>query len=169
MKKTVYKFFGNYEKEEAWLNSMASQGWHCTDYFCTRYRFERGKPGEYIYRIQLLENPVKHPDSISYLEFLEDMGIEIFANQIRWVYFRKKALDGPFELFSDLESRIKHYQLILRILVPIALFNLFLAITGRPSWPLNLLNVGAAALPAVPSWAYHRRVQQLKAEKTIRE
>ncbi len=28
MKKRVVKFYSNYEKEEAWLNQMAAEGWH---------------------------------------------------------------------------------------------------------------------------------------------
>lgn len=27
-----------------------------------------------------------------------------------WVYFRKKTAEGPFELFSDLDSRLAHVE-----------------------------------------------------------
>src|SRR5690625_1824528 len=104
MKKRVIKFYSNYEKEEAWLNKMAAQGWHCVDYIFGRYTFEKGKPGEYIYRLQLIEHHYTHAKSADYLEFLEETGVEFIASHIRWVYLRKKAEDGPFELFSDKES-----------------------------------------------------------------
>lgn len=168
MKKTVYKIFGNYEKEEAWLNQMSSQGWQCVDYFLTRYRFERGKPGEYVYRIQLLENSPRHPESTSYLEFLDDMGIEVFSVYYRWVYLKKKATEGPFELYSDLDSRIKHYRLIMQFLIPIASLNFLMTVIGK-NWPLNLLNLTATILLGIPSWAYHRRILELKEEQKIRE
>ncbi|NMA61803.1 MAG: DUF2812 domain-containing protein [Firmicutes bacterium] len=32
MKKTIYRVFIDFEKEEAWLNQMATRGWHCVDY-----------------------------------------------------------------------------------------------------------------------------------------
>lgn len=57
MKKRVFKFYTNYEKEEAWLNEMAASGWHCIDYLFGRYMFEKGEPGAYIYRIQPLYSP----------------------------------------------------------------------------------------------------------------
>ena len=89
MKKRVIRFFTNYDKEEQWLNEMAAQGWHLMDYVWGRYLFQKGKPGEYIYRIQLLENPIDHKDSAAYLEFLEEAGIETVASSLRWVYLRK--------------------------------------------------------------------------------
>src|SRR5690606_15366944 len=101
MKKTVIKFYSNFEKEEQWLNRMAAQGWHCTDYALGRYVFEKGEPGEYIYRLQLLDYPAAHAESAAYLAFLEETGVEVIATWFRWVFLRKKAADGPFEIFSD--------------------------------------------------------------------
>lgn len=43
-----------------------------------------------------------------YLRFMEDAGIEQVASLGRWVYFRKQTDGGAFELFSDIDSRIKH-------------------------------------------------------------
>ncbi|MEG1434816.1 MAG: DUF2812 domain-containing protein [Gordonibacter sp.] len=43
-----------------------------------------------------------------YLRFMEDAGIEQVASLGRWIYFRKRTDGGAFELFSDIDSRIKH-------------------------------------------------------------
>lgn len=123
MQKRVIKLFTNFEREEEWLNEMSAQGWHCRGYVFGRYLFERGEPGEYIYRIQLLEYPADHAQSAAYLDFLQDAGVEVVASCFRWVYLRKKAAEGPFELFSDLESRVAHYRRIVMMLLPLALAN----------------------------------------------
>ncbi|WP_442904154.1 DUF2812 domain-containing protein [Gordonibacter sp.] len=39
---------------------------------------------------------------------MEDAGIEQVASLGRWIYFRKRTDGGAFELFSDIDSRIKH-------------------------------------------------------------
>ena len=54
----------------------------------------------------MLENHPDSPESRKYLEFLEEAGIERVGSYMRWVYLRKKAADGPFDLFSDYESRM---------------------------------------------------------------
>lgn len=98
------------EKEEAWLNSMASLGLSLIDYSWCRYVFERTEPNEYIYRTELLENYHTHAESLSYIHFLEDNGIECVATYTRWLYLRKKACDGPFDLYTDAASRLRYYK-----------------------------------------------------------
>src|SRR5690554_1243643 len=88
MNKTVWKWFMNFEKEEKWINEMAAQGLHLIHYSFTKYVFAEGEPGKYIYRIELLENIPSHPESMAYIRFLEDAGIEHVATHFRWVYFR---------------------------------------------------------------------------------
>lgn len=170
MRRRVFKMYVNYEKEEKWLNQMAAEGWHCVDYVFGRYIFEEGEPGEYTYRIQLLENHLKHPDSVAYLQFLEDAGIEMIATYVRWIYLRKKTASGSFELFSDRESRITHYKRIMSMLLPMAIVNFVFGVglLGNPR-PINLLNLAAACLLAIPIFSYYRRMQALQKDGIIRE
>lgn len=114
MKYVVHKFYtiGQYEKEEKWLNEMSAKGMQLTDVGFCRYCFEKGMPGEYIYRLELLDHLPQHPESASYISFVEETGIEYVGSMIRWVYFRKKAQDGSFELYSDTESKLNHYKRI---------------------------------------------------------
>jgi hypothetical protein len=117
MKRVVWKYFsiGDYEKEEQWLNRMAAQGLMLTDVSLCRYVFEEGGPGGYVYRIELLEHRPSHPESARYIRFLEETGAQHVGSFRRWVYLRKKTADGGFELFSDLDSKIRHYKRITRI------------------------------------------------------
>lgn len=128
MKYKVYKLFVNYEKEEKWLNEMAAKGMHLVDYSIGRYLFEEGQPGEYVYRIELLENMPSNAESRAYIKFMEDSGIECVASYFRWVYFRKKASEGAFDLYSDYDSRIKHYKKVSLLVGVVWTMNLIVAL-----------------------------------------
>ena len=54
-RKTIYKlwFVWDYDKEERWLNEMASNGWALVDVGFCRYTFERSEPGEYSIRLEM--------------------------------------------------------------------------------------------------------------------
>jgi len=110
MKKTIWRLFVNFEKEEDWLNEMSAKGLAFTDYFFGRYTFADSDPGEYVYRIELLENRKGHPESRKYLSFMAESGAECISTWYRWVFFRKKAASGSFDIYSDRDSRISHYK-----------------------------------------------------------
>lgn len=114
--KVVYRVYMDYEKEESWLNEMASQGWSFTGRRLGGYRFEQGEPGEWIYRIELLPADAGSAASQEYLSLLLEAGAEVVSRQARWVYLRRPAAMGPFVLFSDLESRIGHYRRVVKLL-----------------------------------------------------
>lgn len=125
MKHTVFKLMMDYEKEEKWLNKMSAKGLHMIHFgFPGRYLFEEGKPGEYIYRLEFLENLPSHPESKMYLKFMEESGAEAVASFHRWVYFRKKTADGPFQVYSDSNSKYQHYKRIASLFGVIGLVNL---------------------------------------------
>lgn len=128
MKSVVRKLFVNFEKEEKWLNNMASKGLNLIDYSFGRYLFEEGTPGEYIYRIELLKELPSHPESKAYISFMEEAGAECISTYIRWVYFRKKAIEGSFDLFSDYDSRIKHYIRVVSLVGIVGVVNFFSAL-----------------------------------------
>ena len=113
MRHKVHKFILNYEKEELWLNDMAKNGKNFVGYNLFSHTFEEGTPGEYIYRIELLDQAASHPDSVAYIRFMELSGVTCVATYHRWVYFRKKASEGPFDIYSDFSSRLKHYRSIM--------------------------------------------------------
>ncbi|MFF2445490.1 DUF2812 domain-containing protein [Neobacillus sp. NPDC058068] len=146
MKRVIRKIFVDFEKEEKFLNEMSANGLALTKYSFSKYVFEDAPKGEYIYRLELLEHPVDHLESQEYIQFMEEMGAEHVTSYHRWVYFRKKAADGEFTIYSDNDSKLKHYKRIMLLFwfviglnMFIGLLNLFLgnliSSTGRP--PIN--------------------------------
>ncbi len=149
MKQVIRKAYWNFEREENWLNNLAAQGLALTDYSWCRYVLEDSQPGEYIYRIELLDHSARHPESRRYIEFVESTGAECVATYMRWVYFRKKAADGPFELYSDNASRIRHYRKVRAfwlglLILEITAFALNFAVLFVP--PLPIANLVCACL-----------------------
>ena len=110
MKHIIRKAFYDYEKEVDWLNEMSSKGLALTDCSWCRYIFEDSPKDQYIYRIELLDNQLTKLKKSEYIDFLEDSGIECITTYMRWIYLRKKSSDGKFDLYSDIDSRIKHYK-----------------------------------------------------------
>lgn len=118
MRQTIHKtfFIWNFREEEQWINEMSEQGLHLVDAGRFRYVFEEGEPGAYRYRLELMEHLPTHPESRKYIEFMEETGAEYVDHVDRWVYFRKKAAEGEFDLYSDINSRISHVQRILNLI-----------------------------------------------------
>lgn len=184
MKKIVRKAYWNFEKEENWLNEMAANGLALVDYSWCRYVFESCEPGEYIYRLELLEHSPANPESAQYIAFMEDNGVECVASYQRWVYFRKKAADGSFDIYSDIDSRIAHYRRIQRFWLILACVELTIGITNIHIWispshiaDTSLFNgiagstlvVIGLVLFATLVLPVSRKISKLKKEKLLRE
>ena len=176
MKYVVRKPYLNFEKEENWLNEMSAKGMALTDYSWCRYVFEDCEKGKYIYRIELLENIPKNPVSIAYIKFLEDTGVEFVASYMRWVYFRKRAADGPFDLYSDIDSKIRYYRKIrsfwtafAAMELTIGFANVLLGIINSINFYMGLfvLLVGFIILSLRHNIA--KKIKNLCREKKIRE
>lgn len=121
MRKSICKWFfaWDFDKEEKWLNEMAAKGLALVAVSGIFYTFEQSEPGEYGIRIELLNNLPSFPESEEYIRFLESTGAEHIGSTFRWVYFRKKKVNGTFDLFSDYDCRIRHLNRVLWLLVPI--------------------------------------------------
>lgn len=185
----VHKIYWNYEKEERWLNEMASKGLHFIDYTFCRYLFVKGAPAEYVYRIELLPNLVAHPESQSYIEFMESVGVEYMGKWWRWVFFRKKASLGPFEIFSDYDSKIRHYKRVSALMGSLGALNLFAFLLNVANGiisasvrnnshifnfftyisPLVLLNGIIAVCLTWLVISFMKKVKRLKKEKQLHE
>ncbi len=179
MKHIIHKAYWNWEREEKWLNDLSSRGLALTDYSWCRYVLEETPPGEYIYRIELLDHHAAHPLSRKYIEFVEGTGVEFVASYMRWVYFRKKAADGPFEIHSDMPSQIAHNKrvralwLAFTILeLSVSAFNFAVGLT----LPISVINIicGALLLPlgfAFAIWTFQitLKIKRLKKEMLIHE
>ena len=133
MNKVVFKPFWNVEKEQKWLNHMASNGYALIDYFWIRYVFEETPPGEYSYQIDLLEHSKRSPETELFFSFLQESGIEVVATYMRWAYLRKRSADGAFQLYSDKESRLAYLMRIRNFWIVLEILEIFAALTNV--WP----------------------------------
>ena len=131
-----------FDKEERWLNTMAQQGWVLDKLGFCRYEFVRCEPGAYTVRLEMRE----HDEA--YLSFMADTGAEYVGRMMKWIYFRKKTEDGPFELFSDLESRISYLDKMCRMLRGVGLANLVIGVvnTLNIAHPVTMVNLLLATL-----------------------
>ena len=159
--KTVRKVFAvwDFDKEEEWLNSMAQEGWALTKVGFCKYVFERTEPGEYIIRLEM------HDYEDDYISFMRDTGAEYVGRVLQWLYFRKKAELGEFELFSDIDSRIAHLKNIGWTLLIVGGSNVILSLTTGYEY-INLL---CAVAMAYGLGRIHGKKEALERERRIRE
>jgi hypothetical protein len=90
MKSAVKRIFMNFEKEEKWLNDMATKGLNFAYYSPFKYLFDKGTPGEYIYRIELLDEMPSHPESRVYFNLYISTMNWIFVLALAPLYFNMK-------------------------------------------------------------------------------
>lgn len=105
-----FKLYYDKDEEEIWLNEMCLKGWAFKKFFLGFYTFEKCKPGEYNYQIDILDN--WNGEKKDYADFMEATEVKIVGQWWRWVYLEKKASEGPFEMYTDLESKIIQYTKI---------------------------------------------------------
>ena len=105
-----FRAYYDKDKETEFLNEMSRRGYALTGFFAGFYSFDRCQPGEYIYQVDITEGMFRV--SNDYREFMRDMNVEIISVWGPWVILRKKAEEGPFILYTDVESNIEHYTKI---------------------------------------------------------
>ena len=179
MRTIIHKCFWiwDFDKEEQWLNEMAAKGLCLVGTGFCRYEFEDCIPGEYNVCLQLLDKMPKHPESQKYIEFMEQTGAEHIGSFTRWVYFRKKASDGAFELFSDNTSRVKYltsiYSFIAWIVglnLYIGLYNLFVVFFLDSAFNyIGLLNLVVALLGLPGTIKLRKKRNRMKKESQVFE
>lgn len=173
MRRIIKKLFfvWDFDKEEKWLNEMAAKGLCLISAGFCKYEFEDCIPGEYKICLQLLEKSPKHPEMQKYIEFMEETGAEHVGSFTRWVYFRKKACEGEFALFSDNASRVKYLTSMLGFITLIVALNLLIGIenlaiamfTGSPANYFGFLNlaIGLFGTPGtIKLWKKRNRMKK---------
>ncbi len=164
--KTIRKWFWvwDFEKEEEWLNEMALNGWVLESVAFCSYHFVRCDPGEYSVRLEM------HAYDEAYVDFMRETGAEYVGRMMMWIYFRKKTADGPFDLYSDIDSRIRHLDRIGRVLTILGIANLAIGIANT----LNPMNVGWINLLCATLLMYalgriHGKKEALEKERLLHE
>ena len=93
------------ERLERQLDRLSAEGWQLegAGWFSLRYR--RGKPNEYRYRVQYLYES-RDGQRDDYVRGLAELGVELVMDIGSFLILRRRNDGTPFELFSDLDSRI---------------------------------------------------------------
>ena len=169
MRTTIRKVFWawEFEEEEKWLADMAAQGKALVSARYFTYEFEDSEPGEYAVRLEMLDHMPDSPEGQRYIAFVEETGAEYIGKVMKWVYFRKKTADGPFELHGDNATRIKHLSGIIRLLLPltavnvgVGLYNLSIGIAWN-----SPINVVCACFSAAVFVLLFRGIYKLKEKR----
>ena len=108
-----FRMYFDKDKETKWLNEMAAEGWAAKSFFAGVYTFEQCEKGEYHYEIDFCDKVLAISDD--YREFMNENDVELVQRWGFWVILRKKASDGEFVLYSDVDSQLGHYNKILRM------------------------------------------------------
>ena len=85
----------------------------------------------------------------------------------RWVYLRKRTDEGPFELFSDTASRVRHLRRVLALVLPILILNLFAGLNSLNQ--VGVLNLLLALFLAAGAGKLWRKIKALQAQQDIFE
>lgn len=101
--RTVWRFFtiADYEREECWLNDKAAAGWLFFRRNGFRYRFRRGTPDVFRYRVDFVERMADDRVSEAYFNFLTECGSRVVYEDNRRIYLQRAVADGPFEGDDD--------------------------------------------------------------------
>lgn len=173
-----YRLVVNPYDIEKWVNNMASQGWHLKKFTWIRFTFERGEPGSYIYRHDELERFGGASYEDEYLEFLKSSGIEQVDRSGNFVFFRKPANDGPFELYSDKKNKIRKLSQKISLLLSLILLNLIIGVIGLSGifsvqaidWiklSMNITNILVVVLFSIPLLKLMRVRNNLKKDLNL--
>ncbi len=167
------------EKEEAWINEMAQHGYGLVGMGRMTFDFEDIEPGKYTYKNLFLKGTVKSEKNRPFLEFLEEMGIEM-VSELRYpghtcIYVRS---EGGFDVFSDLDSKIEYEKIQVRYIFAVFILNLFaalfnLACAVQLGTFANGICCGISGVLAVflvvNAVKKANKIKKLKAERSIHE
>ena len=98
------RFFLSYSAEEAWLNKMASEGYHLTKKSFYRYTFEVNKDINCAYSVEVLYSPAGRPQNKAYLELKESKAEYLVASYKCRAYFKKPLKQVPSAKDSNTEK-----------------------------------------------------------------
>ena len=136
MRRVIHKLFWIWqlEKEQAWINEMASHGYSLEHAGRFTFEFDETEPDKYIYKEIFLKGWGESAENLKYFKFLEEMGIKVvcYINYpgTCWVYTRALKEDYPdgIELYSDIDSKINYRKVMAGYLIFVIAVTLFAAL-----------------------------------------
>lgn len=164
-----FRLYYDKDREEQWLNEMAEDGWALESFFMGVYTFGKCEPGEYIYQIDLMPgNKIKRDE---FKSFLRENGVEIVEEWCRWIFLRKRASEGEFEMYTDIESKLKQYKRIrnfflgifgLEIICLSSELNAAVQTGTSVFWGFTLLFICLVLAIGNAAWRFHKKVKELE-------
>ncbi len=157
---------------------MSVKGYALIDYTWCRYVFEECEPRTYIYRLEMLNSFPGSTHSKDYIKFLEETGIEHVASYMKWIFLRKKTELGSFNLFTDIDSKIKHHIRVSTFLFPLSALNFgigFINLFNSHSFKnpllsgMSILNLVLGGIIAYHALRHFKKVIKLRQDKSIYE
>ena len=147
-----FRLYFDKDRETEWLNDLAKQGKAMSSFFAGFYRFEDTTPGLWRYQVDFSDRIGSVTEE--YRSLMDDLQIEIVQIWGYWVILRKHSADGPFEMYTDIESKIEHYKKIRRLFQAVTLIELALFIfemicaiaLGEPAGWLFMMILGLLAI-----------------------
>ena len=190
MRRVIHKLFfiWELEKEQAWINEMASHGYALEHAGRFSFTFDETEPDRYTYKTLFLKGWGESAENIKYFKFLEEMGIKVvcYINYpgTTWVYTRALKEDYPdgIEIFSDIDSTIGSHKVFGGYMIFVAVLtlltgvlNLWIAFggTGSGFMPVNflcaLLMLILSGISIGTVIKIFVRISRLKKERAIHE
>lgn len=170
-----FKFCFDKDLEQDWLNGLSQEGWAMVGFAAGFYTFVPCQPGEYLYQVDLLPGSgLRASDPAGYAEFMEETGVEIVQRWFRWIFLRKRAEYGPFEVYTDIDSQIDMYRRIRQMFLWVLLLE---CCCSAGIWPNLFINnslffrcmaaVYVMILIAIARviWRCSRRIRELERQK----
>lgn len=152
MIKRVHKLFWIWEldKEESWINEMASHGYSLVRGGRLSFDFEETEPGKYKYKTLFLKGRYSSTKNMDFFRFLNEVGINVIS-YINYpgtccIYTRAPAEDYPngIDIYSDIDSKIAYewtrlwYLLFCAVVITAGgLLNLSMAMRHIGLWGVN--------------------------------
>lgn len=132
---------------EAHANAMSRKGWQLEHFGLLTARYRRGAQGEYEYRTQVVKDAGM--SCLEYLADLAELGIESVGGRAELLLLRKRADGTPFELFSDLDSRIAQQKKARRYMRSGLALSLFWGSAMAMNMATALISLGVIGPKAV--------------------
>ena len=121
-----FKLTFDKDLEQDWLNDLCREGWAMTGFIAGFFVFTPCQPGEYIYQTDLPPgHGLRAKNFKEYAEFMEETGVEVVQRWFRWVFLRKRSADGPFEIYTDIDSQIQMYRRMRQMFVFVLVLECF--------------------------------------------
>lgn len=160
------------DEEQVWIQEMANKGWALKSFCLGVYTFEPCEAGEYIYQIDLLDNWTGNKENFA--DFMNEMNVEVVAQWYRWIFLRKRAEDGDFEMYTDIESKIEQYKrikkfltigLVIEMICFLVELSAAIGVGGLGSWGITAL-IGMIVLGLLRVvWKCQWKIEQLQQGK----